>query len=165
MPAASALGAETRLPSSLLATSWENQAQWGRGQKAQGDGAEETSGGSLGVGKGKGCPYATGSHWFGDTTSKSYCILRSSCSGILSRLGPVFAPIPLQTAIPSARLASKRANGPLLAESPVNSASGLSLLCISLSQPLLWCSRSLRCLSPNLPPRSLRRMTFLRGLG
>lgn len=59
MPAALALGAETRLPSSLLATSWENQAQWGRGQKAQRGGAEETSGGSLGVGKGKGCPYAT----------------------------------------------------------------------------------------------------------
>lgn len=52
----------------------------------------------------------------------------------------------------------------MLAEFLANSQHPGSALCLCLSQPLLGCSRSLRYLSLNLPPRSLRLMTLPRCL-
>lgn len=57
------------------------------------------------MGRGKGCPCATGSHWFGDGPSKSYRIFRGSCSGTPLKTPALVATLP-QTATASARPAS-----------------------------------------------------------
>lgn len=101
MPAASLpRGWETRPPSPLRATSWENEAWGGGGERAEfGDVCGETGTRELGVGRKKDCS-PIGDRWFGGAASESYNILRSNCTGLPPRspLSPNLA----QPAVPSA---------------------------------------------------------------
>lgn len=119
------------------------------------------------MGRRKGCPSALGGHWFGDAASESYHILKSSCAGLPPR-SPHCPRLP-QAATPSAWPASSGADGACSAESPASlgiygSASSVHDLSVSAlsSTPKVPSSQpaSLRCLSLNLHPRSLRSMTL-----